>query len=170
MHMKTLLIGALSLGLLAGAATAAEIATIPGATVPIAVNTVTVPWGDWLTLLLNWLRDLSLAVLPIIIAAYAPAPIKAFLTNNALQKATDYGFGIVEGAVKGKTLSVTQTNDVLRQAESYLIAQFPAVATKLGAMARAAILARVAAAGSAPETGTVALDVVPPPPAAVVTR
>lgn len=148
----------------------AHAAEAPAASTTVAVTTpaaVTFPIGDWITLFLSWARDIAVAVIVALVGTYAPAPIRMLLTNNVITKGVDYGFAIIAGAEKGKTLTVPQTNELLARAEEYIVARAPSIAKGAGNDLKAMILSRVAAAGSAPPEGDLnKLDVIHPSPVA----
>lgn len=112
---------------------------------------VTVPWGDWLGGLLSYLRDAVIAAVVALVAFAARSLPKqigdiilAARVEQLLTRAADYGIAAVAGAVKGKTLDVNVTNEVLERAAEYAIANAPALADKLGETLRPKLLARLA--------------------------
>ena len=116
----------------------------------VTIPSVTIPWGDWATALLNALGALLTAVLTYAVGRYAPALATTFLSSTAISNAVNYGLGAVEGAVQGKTLTVNTTNSVLSAAEAYLVAHAPLAAKSLGGMIRPAILAELSKLGIVP--------------------
>ena len=116
----------------------------------VTIPSVTIPWGDWATALLNALGALLTAVLTYAVGRYAPALATTFLSSTAISNAVNYGLGAVEGAVQGKTLTVNTTNSVLGAAEAYLVAHAPLAAKSLGGMIRPAILAELSKLGIVP--------------------
>lgn len=112
---------------------------------------VTVPWGDWVAGVLSYLRDGVIAIVVAMIGLLAKnlSPgirdmILAARVEQLLTRAADYGVAAVAGAVKGKTLDVRVTNEVLEKAAEYAVANAPALAEKLGATLRPKLLARLA--------------------------
>ena len=116
----------------------------------VTIPSITIPWGDWATALLNALGALLTAVLTYAVGRYAPALATTFLSSTAISNAVNYGLGAVEGAVQGKTLTVNTTNSVLGAAEAYLVAHAPLAAKSLGGMIRPAILAELSKLGIVP--------------------
>ncbi|MCW2276401.1 hypothetical protein GJ654_18920 [Rhodoblastus acidophilus] len=130
-----------------------------------AVTAVVIPWGDWLKEIIVSVGSLAVAVLSFVIAKWAPAYVKVFLTDDLIAKAVNYGLGAVEGAVAGKTLTLETTNEVLAAAEQFAVASAPRVSKWAGDNLRPLILSKLAASGIVPET--VSADAVG---AAVVTK
>jgi len=117
-------------------------------------STIVVPWGDWLSSLLASVASLAIALLSFVVAKWAPAYVKVLLTDDLISKAVNYGFGAVEGAVAGKTLSLSTTNLVLAAAEQYAVSSAPAISKWLGANLRPLILAKLSALGVVPADAT----------------
>jgi hypothetical protein len=137
----------------------AQTSTTPAVTIP----SVTIPWGDWASGLLNGLASVLALALTWVVGKYAPALASNFLNGAAITNAVNYGLGAVEGAVAGKTLTVTSTNSVLSAAESYMVAHTPAAAKSLGNMIRPAILAELSSIGVLPpETSAASTGAVVP--------
>jgi len=112
---------------------------------------VTVPWGDWVSGVLAAAREFfayGLAALVAWAARRLPAQIGDIIlaarVEQLLTRAADYGIAAVAGAVKGKTLDVKVTNEVLERAAEYAIENAPALAGKLGDTLRPKLLARLA--------------------------
>lgn len=108
-------------GIVAGPAFAAEAGT-----------SVAIPYGDWIV----GLAGLAAQVLtPALIAAATglvavlPWPLRLFLTANLVERlarnAVDYALNEVEGAAKGRTLSVDLGRAVLARAVGRAVAQAP---------------------------------------------
>nr|WP_141098360.1 hypothetical protein [Rhodoblastus acidophilus] len=98
--------------------------------------------------------SLAIALLSFVVAKWAPAYVKVLLTDDLISKAVNYGFGAVEGAVAGKTLSLSTTNLVLAAAEQYAVSSAPAISKWLGANLRPLILAKLSALGVVPADAT----------------
>ena len=117
---------------------------------------VVLPWGAWLSAALASLGSISIAILSFVVAKWAPAYVKVLLTDDLISKAVNYGFGAVEGAVAGKTLTLEATNSVLAAAEQYAVAQAPAISKWIGANLRPLFLARLSALGAVPADASAA--------------
>jgi len=107
---RMLLLAALALACAASTTFAAEVATIGD-------KAVILPWGDWLVALSVALREPILTILVPIIGGYIIQairknyPMAALLLTQKrvemmLEAAVGYGMNAVQGAAKGKTLSV----------------------------------------------------------------
>lgn len=162
---------------LAGAATALALASF-ALIAPVAIDispitatqafaadqvttTTSVPWGDWLAAILSHAETGIIAVLGVV-ATWAIAKLPASLgpvahmlmTEQVLNRAVDYAIGAVAGAVKGKTVDVRTTNVLLAQAEAFVVANAPALASKLGDTLLPKLFARLSAAGVVPPEAT----------------
>lgn len=114
--------GAAALGVAFPAAIAAE-------------GQVVVPYGDWLSAGLTVLNGLPIASVVIgwfLVAiqnlglpAQVASLLKTMITEQMLGKAIDYALNAVAGATKGRALSVSVSNDVLRQALGYVVDNAP---------------------------------------------
>lgn len=117
-----------------GAAFAAEVATVGD-------KAVILPWGDWLVALAVSLREPILTILIPIIAGYAIQAIRKvypwaalFLSQRRvemmLEAAVGYGLNAVNGAAKGKTLSVNVAVPVIAKGTQYVIDTAPPAVIK----------------------------------------
>lgn len=117
-----------------GSALAAEVATVGD-------KAVILPWGDWLVALAVSLREPILTILIPIIAGYAIQAIRKvypwaalFLsqrrTEMMLEAAVGYGLNAVNGAAKGKTLSVNVAVPVIAKGTQYVIDTAPPAVIK----------------------------------------
>ena len=117
-----------------GASIAAEIATVGD-------KAVILPWGDWLVALAVSLREPILTILIPIIAGYAIQAIRKvypwaalFLSQRRvemmLEAAVGYGLNAVNGAAKGKTLSVNVAVPVIAKGTQYVIDTAPPAVIK----------------------------------------
>ena len=131
---RVLLLAALALACVASPALAAEVATVGD-------NAVIVPWGDWLVALAVSLREPILTILLPIIAAYIIQAIRKvypwaalFLTQRRvemmLEAGVGYGLNAVQGAAKGKTLSVNVAVPVIAKGTQYVIDTAPPAVIK----------------------------------------
>jgi hypothetical protein len=159
---------AIALVLMLGGLVHAQTATPPTSVVAPTSDTssVIVPIGAWISAILTWARDGFLALLAFGVARWAPDALRQYLTNQLLAKAVDYAMGVVQGAVRGKELSVSTINPVLKQAESYAVANAPKLAAWLGATLKPKLMARLSAIGALPAEATSANTgvIVPPVP------
>lgn len=126
---RMLPLAALALACVVSPALSAEVATISD-------KPVLIPWGDWLVALAVSLREPILTVLIPIIAGYAIHAIRKvypwaalFLSQRRvemmLEAAVGYGLNAVNGAAKGKTLSVNVAVPVIAQGTQYVIDTAP---------------------------------------------
>ncbi|OHV17191.1 hypothetical protein BK022_07165 [Methylorubrum extorquens] len=117
-----------------GASIAAELGTIGD-------KAVILPWGDWLVALAVSLREPILTILLPIIAAYIIQAIRKvypwaalFLSQRRvemmLEAAVDFGLNAVNGAAKGKTLSVNVAVPVIAKGTQYVINTAPPAVIK----------------------------------------
>jgi hypothetical protein len=113
---------------------AAEVATIGG-------KAVILPWGDWLVALAVSLREPILTILLPIIAAYIIQAIRKvypwaalFLSQRRvemmLEAGVGFGLNAVNGAAKGKTLSVNVAVPVIAKGTQYVIDTAPPAVIK----------------------------------------
>lgn len=121
-------------------------------------------WGDWLSAALSWLEPIVITAAGLAVTALAGrvgGPLAGLASSQVLDKliaeAIDFGFGAINGAVKGKTLDVTTNNAILNAATSYVVAKAPELAAKYADTLRAHLFSKLSAAGSVPANST-ALD------------
>lgn len=131
---RVLLLAALALACVASPAMAAEVATVGD-------KPVLIPWGDWLVALAVSLREPILTILLPIIAAYIIQAIRKvypwaalFLSQRRvemmLEAGVGYGLNAVNGAAKGKTLSVNVAVPVIAKGTQYVIDTAPPAVIK----------------------------------------
>lgn len=118
---------------------------------------VTVPIGDWIAQAVSVVSSVCVAVLTAIVARWAPAWVRTYLTEQLLSRAIDYGLGVVAGAAKGKVLEIPIANAVLREAATYAVEHAPTTAKWIGDTLTPKLIARLSAAGALPDTATGAL-------------
>jgi hypothetical protein len=99
-------------------------------------TTITIPWGDWLSSAIGVVGMFIIGVVvPALLAwvlSMLPAPIRAWFdqqriaqVEQLLGRAVDYGLNAVDGAVKGKELSVPVGSAVVAEAAQYAIDHGP---------------------------------------------
>lgn len=99
-------------------------------------TTVTIPWGEWLTGLVNValpaVGTLLTGIASYVVAAYVPPWLKAITgqrgqqrVNEVINKAVLSAVAQVRGALLGKQLEIDVANDVLRRAMQYAVDQAP---------------------------------------------
>ncbi|UYW24870.1 hypothetical protein OKC48_16485 [Methylorubrum extorquens] len=131
---RVLLLAALALACVASPALATELGTIGD-------KAVILPWGDWLVALAVSLREPILTILLPIIAAYIIQAIRKvypwaalFLSQRRvemmLEAAVGFGLNAVNGAAKGKTLSVNLAVPVIAKGTQYVIDTAPPAVIK----------------------------------------
>ncbi|MFD6316926.1 hypothetical protein [Methylorubrum thiocyanatum] len=127
-------VGVLLVLCVSSGALAAEVATVGD-------KAVILPWGDWLVALAVSLREPILTILIPIIAGYAIQAIRKvypwaalFLSQRRvemmLEAAVGYGLNAVNGAAKGKTLSVNVAVPVIAKGTQYVIDTAPPAVIK----------------------------------------
>jgi hypothetical protein len=128
------LVSMLICAFVAAPAFSAEVATIGD-------KAVILPWGDWLVALAVSLREPILTILLPIIAAYIIQAIRKvypwaalFLSQRRvemmLEAAVGFGLNAVNGAAKGKTLSVNVAVPVIAKGTQYVIDTAPPAVIK----------------------------------------
>jgi hypothetical protein len=127
--MKLALAGALALALLLAGPAFAETA------VTTTTTTVSIPWGDWLVGVINFVLPIMGLVLTAMLtwaAQFLPATLKAYVNSqriNAaeqlLERGIDFGLNKVEGAAVGKSLDVAVGSQVLATSAQYAIDHGP---------------------------------------------
>lgn len=111
--------------------------------VPLTNNQeVVVQWGQWVGLGLSALQQAALAIIPTIVAVVMTYLAVQFpwlslfipreRVNEAITNAVKSAISGVNGASVGKKLTIPVTNDIVRQAIIYLIAQVPGMVRMLG--------------------------------------
>lgn len=132
--MHAIMFAALALACVAPPAFAAELGTIGD-------RAVILPWGDWLVALAVSLREPILTIFLPIVAAYIIQAIRKvypmaalFLTQRRvemmLEAGVGYGLNAVQGAAKGKTLSVNVAVPVIAKGTQYLVDTAPPAVIK----------------------------------------
>ncbi|CAO4138558.1 hypothetical protein [Methylorubrum aminovorans] len=131
---RMLLLAALALACVASPALAAEVATVGD-------KPVLIPWGDWLVALAVSLREPILTILIPLVGGYIIAairknyPMAALLLTQKrvemmLEAAVGFGLNAVNGAAKGKTLSVNVAVPVIAKGTQYVIDTAPPAVIK----------------------------------------
>ena len=131
---RLLLLAALALACVVSSALSAEVATVGD-------KPVLIPWGDWLVALTVSLREPILTILLPIIAGYIIHAIRKvypwaalFLSQRRvemmLEAGVSYGLNAVQGAAKGKALSVNVAVPVIARGTQYVIDTAPPLAIK----------------------------------------
>lgn len=125
------------LGVLLLALTVAEaaLAQSVASSAPPPDTVVVVPWGGWLTGLLQFCMELAGTLLLGVLtfaATKLPASIQAYVTKQRiaqveqlLERGLGYAVSQIEEAVKGKTLSIDVKNDLVEEAAQYVIDHAP---------------------------------------------
>jgi len=92
-----------------------------------------IPWGAWLGSIVDFL---STIIIPIVLAflarlfAILPGPViqllKTMQVEQLLARAVDFALNAVEGAAKGKVLTIDTGSEVVAMAVNYVIDKAPA--------------------------------------------
>lgn len=93
---------------------------------------VVIPYGNWLADALQWAERGIVVVVGGLVTAYGPPMVKLFLSDAAIKRAVDFAIANVEGATRGKVLTVDISNAVAQRALDQLVKQEPAIASWLG--------------------------------------
>jgi hypothetical protein len=97
---------------------------MPSLAIAAEGTTVTIPYGDYLIELAHVVGSLAVALFPLALALI-PAPVRlvvsAVFGEQLIRNARDYALNAVEGAAKGKTLTIDVGNQVLAQAVAYAV-------------------------------------------------
>lgn len=120
------------------------------AAAPVASNGVVIPWGSWVTAILSWVLSIVLTLAANVIRTRVKDAGSQEQLDALLKNGVDYGFGVVAGAIKGRSLTLPQANSVITAVEQYVANNGPAIATKYADTLRQKIIARVGATGSLP--------------------
>lgn len=104
-------------------------------TTPAAPVGAVVPFGDWIDGVAQFLLPIlgvAIAGLVTFILRFVPAAIRTYITagmiaqvNQLLQNAVNYAITTVDGAEKGKTLTIPVANAVIAQALQFVIDHGP---------------------------------------------
>jgi hypothetical protein len=132
-------------------------------------SSIGVPVGALTTQVLSLVEPLVLslvgAILAWLMARLGPDLAKSLHAahiDQAISRAIDAGFGLVEGAEKGKVLEVPVANKVIRKAAQYLVDAAPDLIKELGENLGPVLVARLSAAGALPASASAAnLDLAP---------
>lgn len=118
MKLTRLIAASLALACMTAAALA-ETATGPGVTIPV---------GDWLPVLGEWLVPL-LGAVSLWLIRKLPAQIAGILmtarADQLLEKAVSYALNAVQGAAKGKQLTFHTGSEVVDEALQYVVTNGP---------------------------------------------
>ena len=131
---RVLLLAALALACVASPAFAAELGTIGD-------KAVILPWGDWVVALAVSLREPILTILIPLVGGYIIQairknyPMAALLLTQKrvemmLEAGVGFGLNAVNGAAKGKTLSVNVAVPVIAKGTQYVIDTAPPAVIK----------------------------------------
>lgn len=108
------------------------------------------PIGDLLKAFLSGTEGLAVLGMSALVYNFAPPALRELLTVPVITRAVDYAFAAVEGATKGQMLSLTTSNQVLLEAENYLLTHAPLMASWLDAALRPRIIAHLSHLGALP--------------------
>lgn len=118
-------------------------------------GSVSIPWGDWLILLLNQLAPIIIAAIVALVTwicrklpANVAAIVKETITQNKIERAVSYGLAQTTGALKGKTLTADHVDAILSAAVAYASAFFPQLLEELGDRFRPMALAKISQLGA----------------------
>lgn len=111
---------------------------------PTSPATVTIPWGDWLGSLLAGAATLLVAFLTRLVAM-APAAIRAFVTNDVIEKAVDYAIATTRDAARGREATIEVSNQLIAVALRWIVDNEPKIAGWANDKLRPLIAARLSA-------------------------
>jgi hypothetical protein len=125
-------------------------------------GSVSLPLGTLVTQFLSILEPLVLSLVGVMLtwlmAELGPDVAKALRSahvDQVMSRAIDAGFGLVEGAEKGKVLEIPVANEVIRKAAQYLADQAPGLFKQIGESLGPMLVARLSAAGALPASASV---------------
>jgi hypothetical protein len=104
---------------------------------------VSVPVGTTLVSVLTILNKLLDVVASTAFNAYVPAVARMFVSSTIITQAVDYGFGAVEGAVKGETLELPVASGVAQSALSFIQSIEPTFMAQIVGPAESLIVAEL---------------------------
>jgi hypothetical protein len=97
---------------------------VPALAMAADSTSVVIPYGDYVIELAHVVGSLAVALFPVAIALL-PAPVRlvvsAVFGEQLIRNARDYALNAIEGAAKGRTLTVDVGNQVLAQAVEYAV-------------------------------------------------
>jgi hypothetical protein len=124
-------------------------------------GSVSLPLGTLVTQFLSILEPLVLSLVGVMLtwlmAELGPDVAKALRSahvDQVMSRAIDAGFGLVEGAEKGKVLEIPVANEVIRKAAQYLADQAPGLLKQIGESLGPMLVARLSAAGALPASAS----------------
>jgi len=124
-------------------------------------GSVSVPLGTLVTQALSILEPLALSLVGLMLTwlmtSLGPEVAKALRSahvDQVISHAIDAGFGLVEGAEKGKVLEIPVANEVIRKAAQYTVDQAPDLFKELGESLGPMLVARLSAAGALPASAS----------------
>jgi hypothetical protein len=125
-------------------------------------GSVSLPLGTLVSQFLSILEPLVLSLVGVMLtwlmAELGPDVAKALRSahvDQVMSRAIDAGFGLVEGAEKGKVLEIPVANEVIRKAAQYLADQAPGLFKQIGESLGPMLVARLSAAGALPASASV---------------
>lgn len=130
-------------------AIAAEVPPV-ATSAPPATADVVVPWGAWVSQVLQWVWLSFGAALTALIFGYAnryvPDFARQYFTQQVVNRAVSYAFAVVEGAATGKSVTLPQSLSLINAAEQYVLQHSPGWAKELGDALRPRIIAELSRA------------------------
>lgn len=131
---------------------------------------VAFPVGALLTELLSAMQPVAVSLaglaLTWLVAKLGPGIARALYAahvDQVMTRAIEAGFALAEGAAKGKVLDVPVSNEVLRQAASYVSIQAPSLFKEVGDKLGQMLVARLSAMGALPANASAANLLLTPP-------
>lgn len=97
---------------------------VPAFALAVDDTTVVIPYGDYIIEIAHIMGALAVALWPVAVALL-PAPIRLAVSTifgeRLIRNARDYALNAVEGAAKGKTLTVDVGNQVIAELVNYAV-------------------------------------------------
>ncbi len=118
---------------------------------------VEVPWGAWFAGALEGVKAGAASLIAFAVGQWGPPYVKSALSDAVIKRAVDFAFAQIEGAARGKVLTVQLSNAVAARALGYVVTQEPMVAQWLGAQIGPLVLARLSELCALPQ------DAISPP-------
>jgi len=112
---------------------------------PIIIN-----YGLWIYNIIVLLQPVILSGAATLLPIIVTNAIARFFISQSLSNAINAGLASVESAVKGQTLSVSTSNEVINTALAWLMKNEPDTVAYYGTKLRDYLIAELSKAGSAP--------------------
>jgi hypothetical protein len=115
-------------------------------------ESVSVPWGKWLSDILGWppLATAAIAGLTWVLHRIGGSFLSAFLTDQVISDAVHLALAKTQGAVANETSQISVANEAAQKAFNWVNANEPKIASRLGALLGDRIVAKISQLGAGP--------------------